>query len=1016
VQAACGHSRAQDPTVLQCASVLSFLAAVASGSAIVDWAVTLPHLPLPDPLISQPPSHTTAPTKNTFSCKAPTHGDCRSAQNTQQCREGPGTDIKVDANSIRRGALQASDQPCEHAASTWTEGSLAEPRRGNQLVENAAGSMRACRTVHCGSMLLVDELFLVARHSPSAVHRAALTALRSICTHSFGAVAGRWPQVRSCVLHLLGAAQAPSGTVSAQPSSCRESLGGALTQADSIAAQALRLAGDFLCSMYINCTRLSLQSEVPLSQHPQGETSATGSWRPDSGAAPDSPKLSNSQQAKMASAAPDSPKLSNSQQTKMASAAPDSPKLSNSQQAKMASAAHKTADVDDRDDPPDHVAPSTCTICKGSHDERRSGRFAVLPVASEFMMAHKAVPSSASNGQRESSQCDRRGGTQEPSPALRAIQAAQEFVHDILPGATAGMQSLRAAVLCAAATIPMALWDLLPEQCTSAALQAASHHACKDSSSAARSGALRAVQAILSLHTLAVAPEAAAAAILAAAAAVSDPAASVRIAAASTVASCAALARLAACGELEDGDGDFVVDGYRESPMHVVCRIGDAAGAGLGKSFPEEGGVHGTAANGSNSPVSWEQRVLADVEGLQVVGEEGHGRSAAGASVTTASGTTHLSVSTLFPAHLWLRVRDAALTACHRGDKLRPHGLRAICCLASVHPVEFMPLHCCAAQHGPFGGCGGGLDGWQGWFRSASSAVIECLGSGSSKVGWNAAIAAGQLLARGSDGKWLLTAQMAAPLVLQLRRVVRGSSSFKVRIHAACALLAPGVQLQLQDTQARAGLLTDIAIALIGREGVAEVACRDHARAALSSQPAASSLASHTHVSNVFKGKHSLDRTRGATWTEQQADATVSSGEHEKSASERPFEISVTASKEHNGEATVQSGDTVTAAAADEVTVAADEGRGMSTHSRQDDSAANFRYHATLQQRLADVLLMYVDVFTEQDATTLTEDGAMALVGALQMIVEDSMSTGKAECYAQVCFVHCFGGGEPQIM
>jgi hypothetical protein len=982
VQAACGHSRTQEPTVLQCASVLSFLAAVASGSAIVDWAVTLPHLPLPDPLISQPPSHTTAPTKNTFSCKAPTHGDCRSAQNAQQCREGPGTDIKVDANSIRRGALQASDRPCEHAASTWTEGSLAGPHPGNQLVENAAGSMRACRTVHCGSMLLVDELFLVARHSPSAVHRAALTALRSICTHSFGAVAGRWPQVRSCVLHLLGTAQAPSGTVSAQTSSHRESLGGALTQADSIAAQALRLAGDFLCSMYTNCTRLSLQSEVPVSQHPQGETSATGSRRPDSGAAPDSPKLSNSQQAK------------------------------------VASSAHKTADVDDTDDPPDHVAPRTCTIFKGSHDERRSGRFAVLPVASEFMMAHKAVPLSASNGQRESSQCDRRGSTQEPSPALRAIQAAQEFVHDILPGATAGMQSLRAAVLCAAATIPTALWDLLPEQCTSAALQAASHHACKDSSSAARSGALRAVQAILSLHTLAVAPEAAAAAILAAAAAVSDPAASVRIAAASTVASCAALARLAARGELEDGDGDggFVVDGYRETPMHVVCRIGDAAGTGLGKSFPEECCVHGTAANGSNSPVSWEQRVLADVEGLQVVGEEGHGRSAADASVTTAGGTTHLSVSTLFPAHLWLRVRDAALTACHRGDKLRPHGLRAICCLASVHPVEFMPLHCSAVQHGAFGGCGGGWDGWQGWFCSASSAVIECLDSGSSKVGWNAAIAAGQLLARGSDGKWLLTAQMAAPLVLQLRRVVRGSSSFKVRIHAACALLAPGVQLQLQDTQARAGLLTDIAIALIGREGVAEVACPDHARAALSSQPAAGSLASHTHVSNVFKGKHSLDRTKGATWTEQQADATVSRGEHEESASERPFEISATASKEHNGEATVQSVDTVTAAAADKVTVAADEGRGMSTHARQDDSSANFRYHATLQQRLADVLLTYVDVFTEQDATTLTENGAMALVGALQMIVEDSMSTGKAECYAQVCFVHCFGGGEPQIM
>ena len=368
---------------------------------------------------------------------------------------------------------------------------------------------------------------------------------------------------------------------------------------------------------------------------------------------------------------------------------------------------------------------------------------------------------------------DAASGVDAETRFTEALAVAEQCVSALCEYAQADSPTLRTAALAACAAVPRQLWDALPVATSAAAMQRASHCATTDAVSAVRASAVQALAATLSVAALVRLPDQAAAAVSAMSRACSHAAASVRVESAAAVAECCALVRSAVRG---DADANISEGAHVARDSGVAQRTSRSA----------------ADSNGDNSEAG---------------------------SIGQRHDTVALA-SSLLPAAVWVELRAAALTAATGSEKARSQGVRAVGGLAAVLPLHTTPLRSVlpCRTDAPAGQQHCDTEGWRDWLRAGIAAVANALGTGSAKTAWNAAVAAGSIWGCAEARSGVADPDALQRLLPPVRQALRASASFKVRIHAAQALLATGATRECVGARGVASCLHDVACAFMALE------------------------------------------------------------------------------------------------------------------------------------------------------------------------------------------------------
>jgi len=192
----------------------------------------------------------------------------------------------------------------------------------------------------------------------------------------------------------------------------------------------------------------------------------------------------------------------------------------------------------------------------------------------------------------------------------------------------------------------------------------------------------------------------------------------------------------------------------------------------------------------------------------------------------------------------WRAFGLAAVAAASDSDKARANGMRAVACIASLLPLAATrmapecaecappaaatPVQLAATATPPQSDATLSARAdealWLPWLEVAVAAALDCMSHGNAKTAWNACIAAARVLGNVSLVRSAAVhARIVPRLLLPLEALLRHNANYKVRIHAAHALLVAEQSGALPRAHALQ-LLDAIAFALRSLESPAECA------------------------------------------------------------------------------------------------------------------------------------------------------------------------------------------------
>ncbi|DBA69737.1 TPA: hypothetical protein ACH3X2_012467 [Trebouxia sp. C0005] len=133
-----------------------------------------------------------------------------------------------------------------------------------------------------------------------------------------------------------------------------------------------------------------------------------------------------------------------------------------------------------------------------------------------------------------------------------------------------------------------------------------------------------------------------------------------------------------------------------------------------------------------------------------------------------------------------LELAKAAMTACQDSDKIQVNGIRA---LGNLLAIQQLPSALCTAGHATNSCCQ-----WWGeaWLDQSISCLHTSFASSTEKVQWNACYATGNLLKNYAAAALAAKRRQLQSLLSVLLALVRDSPNYKIRSHAAAALVSLG--------------------------------------------------------------------------------------------------------------------------------------------------------------------------------------------------------------------------------